>query len=366
MRKRKKSIFLFMLPALIGGLILHGPIPRTTVYAEEEHWSVKEVLPENGLVGSCLVETLDGTDQTRRTYVKPSFDAVHAGSRTVTSLKAGNGTARVLGLALGNKSLCNFRTAYSLISYQALIGANGESELVYRTAVEVEKGHDFTQKEYGIEGLIPEDKKGSLNIVDSSQTWTPGEEVTVFLAGTHTITFNANGGSSTPDPITVDHGQTISLPTPSRAEYIFEGWVDALGQPVTNATPICSDMTLTATWKEDFLTLKLYGKLQAIDVNHRNITPTTELHCHPNDLIHVKCTETSETMTWKVLFLGQSQRITLSDAKDYYVKVPADAVGSGQFEGIYLTSSDPDTLLVCNLFGWASKIHLDSFVAGNP
>lgn len=78
-----------------------------------------------------------------------------------------------------------------------------------------------------------------------------------WTAATFTVTFNANGGTVSPGSKTVTYGSTYgSLPTPTRANYIFLGWFTdpSGGSQVTSATTvgITANQTLYAHWQEDF------------------------------------------------------------------------------------------------------------------
>ena len=64
-----------------------------------------------------------------------------------------------------------------------------------------------------------------------------------------TITFNSNGGEQV-DTLSVEKGKTISLPTPTRENYIFDGWT-LDGKPFTKDSIVTSDITLLANWKWD-------------------------------------------------------------------------------------------------------------------
>jgi len=94
---------------------------------------------------------------------------------------------------------------------------------------------------------------------------TGGTEVTVnteFTANatvyahwtlvTYTVTFNANGGSTTPDPMTTaEGGKLASLPAgPDRADYTFDGWFTAAagGEQITTGTVFTKDTTIYAHW----------------------------------------------------------------------------------------------------------------------
>ena len=84
----------------------------------------------------------------------------------------------------------------------------------------------------------------------------PAERVTVTAGWdleSYTINFDADGGEVTPASITADYNETITLPTPTKTGYVFNGWVDAEGNSVTAAKmPDLGDngavVTYTATW----------------------------------------------------------------------------------------------------------------------
>ena len=67
----------------------------------------------------------------------------------------------------------------------------------------------------------------------------------------YTITFDANGGSSTPAAITRDEGSEYGeLPTVTRTGYTFDDWYTAAsgGTKVTATTKVTGDVTLYAHW----------------------------------------------------------------------------------------------------------------------
>lgn len=72
---------------------------------------------------------------------------------------------------------------------------------------------------------------------------------------TYTVTFDSNGGASTPDPITgVAYNFTVELPTaPTKALNTFAGWFkddETFLIPFTNETPVITDVTVYAKWAE--------------------------------------------------------------------------------------------------------------------
>ena len=76
-------------------------------------------------------------------------------------------------------------------------------------------------------------------------------------AATHTVTFNANGGTVTPASATTGtNGRLASLPTPIREGFTFNGWFDAAenGNAVTADTVYNSDTTIYAQWRVAYWT----------------------------------------------------------------------------------------------------------------
>lgn len=68
----------------------------------------------------------------------------------------------------------------------------------------------------------------------------------------YTITFDANGGSVTPQTAVTEAGKISFLPTPLREGYLFDGWFTAAedGDVVTTSTVFTADATVYAHWTE--------------------------------------------------------------------------------------------------------------------
>ena len=62
------------------------------------------------------------------------------------------------------------------------------------------------------------------------------------------VTFDSNGGSAIAPITNVPSGSTITLPTPTRADYSFKGWFEGTTE-YTNTTSITKDVTLVAKWE---------------------------------------------------------------------------------------------------------------------
>ena len=68
---------------------------------------------------------------------------------------------------------------------------------------------------------------------------------------TITIKFDTKGGSKV-DNITISKNTELTLPTePTRAGYIFKGWVDRNETPIYNKALLAEDTTLYAVWEKD-------------------------------------------------------------------------------------------------------------------
>lgn len=68
-----------------------------------------------------------------------------------------------------------------------------------------------------------------------------------YTRNSYTVTFDANGGSVTPASITAKYGESISLPTPVREGYGFNGWYN--GKDVfNNAAMGAENLTVKAKW----------------------------------------------------------------------------------------------------------------------
>ena len=77
----------------------------------------------------------------------------------------------------------------------------------------------------------------------------PAEDITLYAKWTinqYSISFDSNGGS-TVDTITQDYNSAVTLPTPTRTGYTFEGWLKN-GVSYTTSTIPAENISLTAKW----------------------------------------------------------------------------------------------------------------------
>ena len=92
--------------------------------------------------------------------------------------------------------------------------------------------------------------------------YSPTSNVRLFAiwgSGSYVVTFNAAGGTVSPASATVANGSPVSLPTPTRTSYHFDGWFNESTTPATQITGSSfiptSSRTLTAHWTQN----SLYG-----------------------------------------------------------------------------------------------------------
>ena len=128
----------------------------------------------------------------------------------------------------------------------------------------------------------------ALNSSASSAQYSPGatyylsENTTLYAVWkqikTYNVTFNANGGNCSISSKTVEEGETVSMPTPSRRSYDFTGWFTAAngGTRYDDSTRIYSNVTLYAHWEPVQSNL------------HMSFTPTVSWD-NGNPTVHFEC-----------------------------------------------------------------------------
>lgn len=84
----------------------------------------------------------------------------------------------------------------------------------------------------------------------------------------YTVTYDANGGSVSPGSQTVEAGDFVTLPTPTREGYTFKGWSDGTTTYAAGANyTIDGNVTLTAQWQRIQYTV-------TYDANGGSVSPT--------------------------------------------------------------------------------------------
>ena len=98
---------------------------------------------------------------------------------------------------------------------------------------------------------------GGTNVGNAGVLYRPTENVTIYPQwAKYTVTYNANGGSVKTSSTTVNPGESVTLPTPTRDGHTFNGWYTAasggtkIGGAGASYTPT-NNITLYAQWTED-------------------------------------------------------------------------------------------------------------------
>ena len=85
--------------------------------------------------------------------------------------------------------------------------------------------------------------------------------------GLRTVTFDLNGGEAPEDfkdSIVVMDGKTAKLPTPTKENYTFEGWVTADGEIITEETPITASLDLIAKYHPNKVTITIVDEFGTV------------------------------------------------------------------------------------------------------
>jgi uncharacterized repeat protein (TIGR02543 family) len=109
--------------------------------------------------------------------------------------------------------------------------------------------------------------------------------VAIWQVNSHTITLNVNGGTPiSPTTLTVNYGSILSLPTPVREGYDFDGWETAEGVGYSNGSfmpPI--DLALIAQWE-----IKTYDVIYYLfqqDIDDSNALPAATVEYLLDDVV---------------------------------------------------------------------------------
>ena len=156
--------------------------------------------------------------------------------------------------------------------------------------------------------------------------------VAQWKGSSHTVNFNANGGSVSPSSKSVTNGSTYgTLPTPTRSGYTFNGWYTATsgGSKVTSSSTVNlnGNQTLYARWVNPGTTLTV---LSTVDCGYTVTVPanyTLDCYAKPTDTsrttyISAKSTSYAVWCTKRLNMSDGSTRYFFrsGDDKDLYFK----------------------------------------------
>lgn len=154
-------------------------------------------------------------------------------------------------------------TLYAQWSYNVTVNYNANGGSCDTSSASVNKGESVTlpipsREHYTFNGWYTASSGGTL-IGAAGTTCTPEANVTLYAQWTpnsYTVTYNANSGSVSPSSATVAYGNSVTLPTPTRSNYTFNGWYTAssggtlIGGAGASYSPE-ANITLYAQWTKD-------------------------------------------------------------------------------------------------------------------
>ena len=104
---------------------------------------------------------------------------------------------------------------------------------------------------------------GGTKVGNAGASYTPTEPAKLFAQwAAYTVTYNANSGSVSPSSLSAGSDGSVTLPTPTRTGYTFNGWYTAasggtkVGSAGESYTPT-ADITLYAQWTQQKFTVTI-------------------------------------------------------------------------------------------------------------
>ena len=104
---------------------------------------------------------------------------------------------------------------------------------------------------------------GGTKVGNAGASYTPSEPTTLYAQWTaYTVTYDANGGNVSPSSASAGSNGSVTLPTPTRTGYTFNGWYTAtsggtkIGDGGASYTPT-ADITLHAQWTQQKFTVTI-------------------------------------------------------------------------------------------------------------
>ena len=154
----------------------------------------------------------------------------------------------------------NFKANWTGNRHTIKLNLNGGK--AYSSTVDVVYGSNYsiptpTRTGYTFDGWF----NGSTQY--TSGTWELDSDLTLnakWTANQYKISFNSSGGGSF-NAQTVTFGTYVSLPTPSKSGYDFDGWYDGSTKVTSGTWSVAKNVTLVAKWtnKSSTLTLNANG-----------------------------------------------------------------------------------------------------------
>ncbi|MBQ6043758.1 MAG: InlB B-repeat-containing protein [Clostridia bacterium] len=234
------------------------PSSDTTYYA---HWSPKYTVSYNANGGTCTTEgaVYEGIALTLPTPTNGSktfegwFDAAEGGTKIGSAGDSYVPTADIVLFAQWSDNI--------LVTFDGNGGTAGTNSATYDNVTPITlptatwAGHQFN-------GWYTE-SSGGTKIGDAGASYEPTAAITLYAQWTaYTVTYDANGGSVSPASANAGSNGTVTLPTPTRTGYTFNGWYTEtsggtkIGNGGASYTPT-ENVTLHAQWTQQKFTVTI-------------------------------------------------------------------------------------------------------------
>ena len=222
------------------------PITYTVQFDTGEGSKVDDIIATYDVEFSLPVSTRTGHDLT---WNVPGDYASQPANALVKNLTPENGETVVITAVWTPKT------------YTVTFNANGGTCTAASKTVTYDSTYGSlptpTQSGYTFNGWYTAESGGTK--IESTTTVKITENQTLYAQWSrikYTVTYNANGGSVSTTSVTVNAGDSTTLPTPTQSGYTFNGWYTAasggtkVGSAGASYTPT-ANITLYAQWTEE-------------------------------------------------------------------------------------------------------------------
>ena len=175
------------------------------------------------------------------------------------------------GATLVMDGITGYEIEYDLNGGEWADGYTPADHYLSGTKFDLPTKENLNKAGYTFAGWKDKDTGKPVETIPTNATGTK-KVVAQWTANTYTVTFDANGGTITPDTMTVTHGDTYGeLPTLTRDGYTFVGWfTDAKdGTQMKPEDVVTASHTLYAHWTANTYTV-------TFDANEGTVEPKTQ------------------------------------------------------------------------------------------
>ena len=143
-----------------------------------------------------------------------------------------------------------------------IIEAGNSVDIILSNKETIEEEYTFTSTDNNVavvdqDGKVEGISEGNCSIIITGLSSNETVVISVRVSGStityYVVNLNANGGFVSPNSVSVDIGEEIgAIPTPTRDNYVFEGWYTSLqdGVEVDSSYIPTGDVTIFAHWKK--------------------------------------------------------------------------------------------------------------------